>query len=172
MDIKKELEKGHSKALTDKIVRYVGDDQTRFNKLMETFLSGPQRITQRAAWPLSYCVNDHPFLIGRHYPAVLKILMKPGVHDAVKRNIVRLLQFVAIPKRYQGRVIEACFKLMDPKEAIAIRAFSMTVLANLATEYPDLKKELRLVIEEQLPYGSAGYLSRAKKILGQLEKLS
>lgn len=172
MDIKRELEKGHSKALTDRIVRYVGDDQKRFNKLIDNFLYGPYRMTQRAAWPVSYCVENHPSLIAQHYDAILKTLNKPGIHDAVKRNIVRLLQFVAIPKRYQGNVIEACFGLMDPKEAIAVRVFSMTVLANLATEYPDLKKELRLVIEEQLPYGSAGYLSRAKKILRQLEKLS
>lgn len=170
MDIKKALEKGHSKALTNKIVAYVGADQERFNSLMDTFLSGPQRVTQRAAWPLSYCVNSHPFLINRHYPSVLKILIKPDIHDAVKRNIVRLLQFVDVPRRYQGKVIEACFKLMDPKEAIAIRAFSMTVLANLAVQHPDLKKELTLIIEDQLPFGSPGYRARAKKILRQLEK--
>lgn len=170
MDIRKLLEKGQSKALTDKIVAFVGADPERFNTLMTTFLEGPYRVTQRAAWPLSYCVKNHPFLVGPHYPSVLKILARPGIHDAVKRNIVRLLQFVEIPKRYQGQVIEACFKLMGPKEPTAVRAFSMTVLANLASEHPDLKKELKIIIEDQLPYSSAGYLSRAKKVLKQLEK--
>ncbi|HMV09494.1 MAG TPA: hypothetical protein PK325_09670 [Cyclobacteriaceae bacterium] len=170
MDIKKVLEKGHSKPLTDKIVTYIGASQERFNTLMAIFLDGPYRITQRAAWPLSYCVMNHPFLIERHYPSVLKILVKPGIHDAVKRNIVRLLQFVTVPRQYQGKVIEACFELMDPKEPIAVRAFSMTVLGNLASEHPDLKKELKLVIEDQLPFGSAGYVARAKKVLKQLEK--
>lgn len=170
MNIQTALEKEHSKSLTNKIVTHVGDDQNRFNILITIFLSGSNRITQRAAWPLSYCVMNHPKLINRHYPAILSMLKKPHPHDAVKRNIVRLLQFVDIPVRYQGKVIDACFQLMDPKEAIAVRAFSMTVLGNLAQKHPDLKKELRLLIEEQLPYGSAGYRGRAKKVLRQLEK--
>lgn len=170
MNIRKELEKGHSKAITDRIIRYVGADQARFNSLISIFLEGPYRITQRAAWPLSFCVINHPFLISRHFGPILKMLTKKGIHDAVKRNIVRLLQFVDIPEKYQGKVIEYCFNLMDPKESIAVRVFAMTVLANLAKEHPDLKKELKLVIEDQLPFGTAAYLSRSKKILRQLEK--
>jgi hypothetical protein len=44
----------------------------------------------------------------------------------------------------------------------------MTVLANIAMEEPDLKDELKIVIEDGLPYGSAAYISRAKKTLKQL----
>ncbi len=170
MDIRKELLKVHSKALTDRIISYVGSNQERFNSLIAIFLEGPYKITQRAAWPLSYCVKNHPFLVERHYNSVLKILSKSGIHDAVKRNIMRLLQFVEVPEKHQGNVIELCFQLMDPKEAIAVRVFSMTVLANLTRQHPDLKKELKLVIEDQLPFGTAAYLSRSKKILKQLEK--
>lgn len=170
MDIKKELLKGHSKVQTDKIVNYVGSDQSRFNTLITIFLGGPYQLTQRAAWPLSYCVRNHPFLIDSHYSGVLKILTKPGIHDAVKRNVMRLLQFVDVPRKYQGKVIEHSFSLMDPTEPIAVRVFAMTVLANLAKQHPDLKKELKLVIEDQLPFGTAAYLSRSKKILKQLEK--
>lgn len=170
MDVRKELEKGHSKALTDKIVRYIDSDQDRFNSLITIFLEGSHRVTQRAAWPMSYCVMNHPFLINPHYKTVLKSLAKPGIHDAVKRNIMRLLQFVEIPRQHQGSVIEHSFRLMDPKEPIAVRVFAMTVLANLARQHPDLKKELKLIIEDQLPFASAAYLSRSKKILRQLEK--
>lgn len=170
MDIKKELSKGHSKALTDKIVRYIGNDKGRFEVLVSVFLEGPHRITQRAAWPLSYAVIKNPALLDKHYKSILAMLDKPGVHDAVKRNIVRLLQFVEIPLRYQGEIIEHCFRLMNPKEPIAVRVFSMNVLANLTQQHPDLKKELKLLIEDQLPFASAAYRSRSKKILRQLEK--
>lgn len=170
MNIKKELLKGQSKALTDRIVRYVGDDPVKFNELIIIFLAGSYRLTQRAAWPLSYCVENNPFLIRSHFGPVLKILDQKGIHDAVKRNIMRLLQNVDIPKRYQGMVVEKCFELMDPKEPIAVRVFAMSVLANLASVQPDLKNELKVTIEDQLPFSTAAYLSRAKKILRQLEK--
>lgn len=170
MDIKKELLKGHSKAITHRIIRYVGTDKARFKALVDVFLEGPHRITQRAAWPLSYCVRNHPPLLEKHYKSILGMLDKDGIHDGVKRNIVRLLQFVDIPTRYQGQVIEQCFRLMEPQEPIAVRVFAMTVIANLSKQHPDLKTELKLVIEDQLPFGTPAYLSRSKKILKQLEK--
>lgn len=57
------LQKEHSKKQTDRIVKYIGDDKTRFATLIELFFDGEYRITQRAAWPLSYCVREHPELI-------------------------------------------------------------------------------------------------------------
>jgi hypothetical protein len=44
----------------------------------------------------------------------------------------------------------------------------MTVLANIARAEPDLKHEIKLVIEEMLPLGSGGIISRGKKVLKQL----
>ena len=170
MDIKKELLKEHSKRQTAKVVTYIGNDPKRFNELIHIFLDGPYRVTQRAAWPLSIAVEKNPELILPHMKVVLKMLGRNDAHNAVRRNIVRLLQFIDIPKKYYGVLVDTCFELMDPKQPIAVRVFSMQVLSNIASHLPDLKKELRLVIEDQLPYASAGFLSRAKKVLKELEK--
>ncbi len=171
MDIKAALVKDHSKAITDKIVKYVGNNDERFSELVDVYLKGPYRITQRAAWPLSYCVMAHPTLIDSHLTKILKFVKQPGNHESVKRNTVRLLQFIEIPKRFHGKVVDMCFGyLTDPKEPIAIKVFSMTVLANLVKGIPELKKELKIVIEDQMPYGSAGFISRGKKVLKELAK--
>ncbi len=171
MDIRKALSKDHSKDITETIIHYVGNDSDRFTTLINIFLEGPYRITQRAAWPLSYCVIAHPQLIDSHLSKILKFVKKPDNHDSVKRNTVRFLQFIEIPKRYRGQVVDMCFGyLTDPKEPIAIKVFSMTVLFNLVKEIPELKNELRIIIEDQMPYGSAGFISRGKKILKELAK--
>ncbi len=81
-----------------------------------------------------------------------------------------MLQFIPIPKSSQGQVASLCFKFLnDPKQPIAVRVFSMTVLANLAREVPELQRELRILIEDQLPYGSAGFVSRGRSILKKLK---
>jgi hypothetical protein len=151
-------------------VKYIGHDAKRFDQLIQLFLSDTYRISQRAAWPLSYCVEEYPELIKPHLAKVLKLLGKQGAPDAVKRNIVRFLQFIEIPKNHIGVVADTCFSLMDPKEPIAVRVFSMSVLANITRHEPDLKKELRIIIEDQLPFASAGFRARAKKVLKELEK--
>jgi hypothetical protein len=68
--------------------------------------------------------------------------------------------------------MEACFQfLADPKETIAVRCFSMTVLTNLSKEYPEIKNELRAMIEGILVQkASAGFRTRARKVLIELEK--
>jgi hypothetical protein len=82
-----------------------------------------------------------------------------------------MLQFIEIPKSLHGEVANTCFDyLHDRKEAIAVRAFSMTVLANIAKTSPDLKRELILLLEDILPYGSAGLVSRARNTLKQFNK--
>lgn len=160
----------HSKPQMEKITRYVGNDPKRFAELVGVFLAGPYRVTQRASWPLSSCVEHNPSLIKPHLKRILSYLYKEGEHVAVKRNILRLLQYITIPSSLQGKTINLCFGfLSNPKESIAVRVFAMTVLANLAKENPDLKNEIILIIEDQLPYGSAGFLSRSKKVLKQLK---
>jgi hypothetical protein len=169
MDLKREILKVHSKTQTNRIVRYVGKDPKRFNTLVKVFLAGPYRVTQRAAWPVAYCVEHHPDLVKPHLSTLLKHLGKPGIHDAVKRNTIRLLQFIDIPKRNQGQVAAICFQyLQDTKEPVAIRVFSMAVLGNLARENPELKQEIAILIEDHLPYASAAFRSRAKKVLKEI----
>jgi hypothetical protein len=169
MNILHEVLRDHSRAMRDRIVEYVGRSSRRFEILVNIFLDGPYRVTQRAAWPLSYCVQLHPELIGPHLRRIIRNLEKPGIPNSVKRNTVRLLQFVNIPNDHQGPVANVCFSfLSNPKEAIAVRVFSMTVLAQFARSHEDLKRELRIMIEDQLPYCSAAFASRAGKILKEL----
>lgn len=173
MDLKKRLELGHSKMQTCEIVDYVNGRPNRFKELIEVYKKGPYRITQRAAGPLSKTVEKWPYLIDPHIKELLNFLRKQGVHDAVKRNTMRLLQFVDIPKQHHGQVADLCFEyLQNPKVAVAIRVFAMTVLTRIIREQVDLKRELRLILEDQLPYGTAAFKNRGLKVLKELTKPS
>jgi hypothetical protein len=169
MDLKKTLEKGHSKTQTNAIVSYIGINKNRFKALVKVYLDGPYRITQRAAWPLSYAVEAHPSLIIPHLKQIIDFLEQPGIHDAVKRNTMRLFQFIKIPKRYEGKILDLGFGyLQNRKEALAVRVFSMAVVARIIADQPDLQKELRILLEDELAYAKPAFLSRAKKVLKQL----
>lgn len=125
MNWTREILKEHSKRQCDKIVSYVGSDPERFAKLVDVFLQGPYRVTQRAAWPMSYCIEHHPELLKPHWGKILAFVSKSGIHDAVKRNTLRMFQFVRVPRVYQGRTADLCFRLLsDPSEPVAIRVFA------------------------------------------------
>jgi hypothetical protein len=171
MNLRKEILKEHSKRQTDKIIRYIGTNQERFDKLVELFLKGEYRVTQRAGWPLSNISIAHPDMIKKHLKKLLLNIKKPNLHNAVVRNTFRLLQFVEIPKSLPGLATDVCFNhyFNDRKQPIAIRVFSMTVLGNLCKEYPELKNELKVSIEDSLPYATAGFKARARKVLWRIE---
>jgi len=169
MDILHLLKKEHSKKQTDRIVAYIGADKDRFAVLIGLFFAGEYRITQRAAWPLSYCVRAHPDLITPYFKPLLDKLQRKDVPAAVVRNTVRLLQDVTIPKKYQGRVMNTCFDfIQSPETPIAVKAFSLTILSHLSKGYPDIRGELKLIIEEQWEHATPAFRSRAKKVLAQM----
>jgi hypothetical protein len=166
------LAKGQSKQSVLAIVSYIGNDPDRFTDLVTIALSGEERSTILATWSMSYCVEAFPTLLDRHYNTLLKAASNRNSSHAVKRSVVRALQFATIPKRYQGKVMALCVGFMEnKKESIATRVFSMTVLANLTQENPAFKEELLLLMEDGMPFASPAYLSRSKKILKQLHKL-
>jgi hypothetical protein len=171
MDILESLKQEHSKKQTDRIVTFIGSDKKRFARLIGLFFEGEYRITQRAAWPLSYCVRAHPELIEPYFKHLLDNLKRKDIHVAVVRNTVRLLQDVTIPKKYQGRVMSTCFDfLLSPEKPIAVKAFSLSILCNLSKEHPDIGGELKLIIDEQWEHSTPAFRSRAKKALKMMEK--
>ena len=171
MNLQKELLSEHSKKQAIKVATFIGDNPERFKELMHLFFNSEYRLTQRAAWVTSICATNHPALIMPYLNKMIDNLKKP-VHDAVKRNTVRILQHIDIPTKLMGKTADICFQLLaNSSEAIAIKAFSMTVLMNITKKQPDFKTELKILIEDQLPYASAGFLSRAKKTLKELDKL-
>lgn len=170
MNIKEALLEEHSRKQCDNIVRYIGKDQKRFDELVMIFLNGEYRVMQRAAWPLSYCVTANPVFIKTHLKKIIQNLKKPGLHNAVRRNTMRLLRDIEIPEALHGEVMSICFQyIAEPKEMVAIKAFSLTVLGRLAKIYPEIIPELKLTIEDQLPHQTAAFKVRAKKLLKAFE---
>ncbi len=164
MNIEHELLAEHSKEQTAKVVEFVGDDATRFAELMRLFVGPIYRVSQRAAWAVSNCIERHPQLVNPHYKTLFEQLERDDAHVAVKRNVVRLLQFVEIPKRYEGRVFDACYNLFaDVSEPIAVRCFSMTVAVKIAKDSPELMSELKAVAVNQPEKMSAGFRSRVRR---------
>ena len=51
---------------------------------------------------------------------------------------------------------------------VAVKANAMCVLERIAKDYPDVSDEIKLVVQEQLPYLSAGGKNRAMKLLNDL----
>lgn len=171
-DIQKYLEAGHSRVIRDEIVDYVGKSAPRMKALMSFFFHDEWRFNQRAAWPVLHICLREPQLVKPYLARLVSNLDEPK-HDAVVRNTIRIFVEVPIPEILEGELLDKCFAyLLDQKQAIAIRCFSISVLAKLVDKYPELAFELKEILEDQLTYdASAGFKVRAKRTLKAIAKM-
>lgn len=171
MHLETEILKEHSKRNTVRLATWIGTDKARFGQLMNLFLKGEYCVTQRSAWIMSHCADNHPELILPYLDRMINRMLEPDVHVAVTRNVVRILQEVNVPKKLLGKVASVCFDLLEfQHQPIAVKCFSMTVLANIAEREPGLINEIRLLIEKQMPWGTPGFKARGRKTLARLNQ--
>ena len=172
MDLREEALREHSKRQVKKMAAWIGNNEDRFRQFLLLFLYDEYRVVQRISWVLSEIAESHPKLVEKNMGRIIKRLDDPDIHTAAKRNVIRVLQFLNIPKKYHARVFDHCLKFMgDPKKTIAVRVFSMTVAAKIAELYPELAKEVIECINVSMKSSSAGLCSRSKKELSKLKKL-
>jgi len=152
------------------IAGWAVQNEKHVRELVDLFLHDEKLVTQRIAWILSHVADKNPGLILPYFKVLIDKVQEKGVHVAVKRNVARILEFAEIPEDLHGAAMNLCFDLLvDPKETVAVRCNCMTVLANLSTKYPEIKNELRLIIEDALNgETTAGFRSRAGRTLKQI----
>lgn len=168
MIIREELLKEHSKEQALKIAVYACSSPGNFKELMKCFMNEEYRVAQRAAWSVSWAARKKPGMIRPYFDEIVSRLKRKDVHAAVIRNSVRILEDIDIPEKFHGEVMDACFGFIEsPSTPVAIKAFSLKTLDNLSKHYPEIKAELKLIIEERWETESAAFRSRAKKILAK-----
>ena len=85
--------------------------------------------------------------------------------DGVKRNTLRTFQFNSIPEEVEGEFFDILLiYLTSLSEAVAIKAFSMTVARKICKKHPELAQELIPIIERLMKASeSSGIKHRGNK---------
>lgn len=149
-----------------KISLYVGVDEERFAELMDFLLSNDTEIARKAAWSLSFCFKSNPFLFDKYVGLLIEIMGRKDVHDAVKRTATQALQDMDIPEDLDGLAYDQAMDILhNPNEAIAVKAYCIQILQNIAQKFPELKQELVQVVSDRMPFESAAFQSRGRKLL-------
>lgn len=172
MNIRDEIIKDHSKRQVLKIAAWIGNDEDRFRQFLDIFLNDEYIIVQRIAWVLSTLAEEQPKLVEKHIGKIIRRLKDKNIHTAVKRNVIRVLQFLKIPAKYYAEVFNYCINyISDPTETVAVKCFAMTVASNIAGKFPDLKHELTETITISLKNSTPGLKVRSRDVLKLLNKL-
>lgn len=173
MNLQEQILKEHSRNNTILIANWIGNDKNRFKELMQLFFHGEPKVVQRAAWVVSYCFENCAELVQPYLPEMADYCHTPGIHDAVKRNVTRIIAHLNIPEKLEEPLMNLCFELLiNPKETVAVRCWCMDILMALSKPYPEIKNELQHIIEDALEHQeiTPGFKSKSKRVLLTLKK--
>lgn len=172
MNLREEILREHSKSQASKIADFIGNDKKRFDDLMYLFLNDEYRVCQRAAWVVGIIAEKYPDLVLLYIEPMLQNL-KDNNNHAVIRNTVRVLNYMkVIPESSVGLATSICFNyIQNPSAPIAIRAFSIHFLYKICLKEPDLKEELKILLEDLILYESPALVSAGKNTLKKLKKI-
>jgi hypothetical protein len=151
VDILNALENNYSTATIKKIAKLVCEQKAKLNELLSIFLGGEKKIAHRAAWALQHVAENKPELIVPHFKDLLKKLAIPNQHTSIYRSIFKCFQESEIPEKYVAQIFDASliFMMSEIQEA-AVRAYAITTASNICKTYPELKSELKLVLNEMM----------------------
>ncbi len=161
-----------SRLLMDLTANMVYDEPELMKVLLEVALQQNASVAQRASRVMSICCETYPEMARPYLPRIVKAL-KELKYEGPLRNLLKILADVPLDltERQQSAVINHCFDYLTGAYAVAIKVYSMEVLFKLSSAYPEIGTELSHILEDQLPEASAGYRSRATKILSKLPPL-
>lgn len=142
-------------------------------ELLVYALSDNQLVSNRAIWVLTHCADLEPERIKPFHEILIKHLNNKKLHSGVVRSILRIFQTQSVPEKLQSFMLDKCFNyIKNPSEAIAVRAFAMTVIYNISKPYPELLNELAIVLNHlNIAEESAGMKNRVKHTLINISKL-
>lgn len=165
MNIREALIADHSPRQTKTIADYIGADKKKFAELIIIFLSDENRLAQRSSNAINQLAERFPQLIAPHVKKLLAELDRPGISATLKRNIIRLFQFIDVPPALAGKLYSRCLDLIDdPCEPVAVRSFAMLVADRIAAGKTPLQQELRLIVEKYVSSASCAFRKDARKI--------
>ena len=130
-----------------------------------------KRVATRFMWLVGDICELKPRVV---FPTITYFFSKrKTIHVTnFNRSLAKMFWLAGVPKEIEGQATTEMFNwMMDPNVIVSTKNYSILALSNLATKYSELKNELKLVIEDQLPKSSVSFKKCAKKVLAQINEL-
>jgi hypothetical protein len=170
-DFQNTILKARSKLSITQIALLALEDETKLDLLLQNIRSENERLFYISSWALSDISEIYNEIL---FDKVLYIVetINNSSHQGLKRNLMKVIQLVAIPEDLEFKIGEMCLCFLKKRdETIAVKAYSVTVLENLLSKNIVFNEEVLFELEKQMIYSTPAFHARAKKYLKKAKKL-
>jgi hypothetical protein len=161
-----------SRALSLLTASMVYEEPSLFSVFIDLALMDEKYYAERASRVICICSHSFPELFKPHSSRVIAALKNLSSEGAMRNFLKTLAEVpVKLTKKDKSTLLNQCFDyLVSNDYPVAVKVFSMQILYNLSAEIPEIGEELYRILEEKIPDASAGYKSRARRIILQMKR--
>ncbi len=137
--------------------------------LMSLVFDDSKKVYWRAAYIMDRINEKQPELIRPYLPQIIQAISST-TSESKLRHFLKVISLNPIARDHAGLLFDHCLAIFTTNSyAIAVRVHAMQILYEISKLEPELKKELILVIEQELEQQpTAGIRSRGTRILKSL----
>ncbi len=161
------LQKDGSSKNLERLAGHIIENKIPLDSLLD-LLDQPRPVPMRFMWMVGgLCVHE-PKIVST---CVEKFYLKRNdiKFPNYDRSLAKMFFHAGIPEELEGEIINELFKwLMDPKISVSTKHYALLTLNNSVIKFPELKTELKVVIEDQLDKNTKAWKKMAIKVLNGL----
>lgn len=161
-----------SRAVVDMAAQAIGNKSEYFNLAMEATFEDKYPLSMRSARVVQVSCENYPQLILPYIDEIIDKLKSFKV-EGVKRSLLKLFRdsINLMELEQSGQLACICFDLLiNPKEGIAVRNYSLDILMKISKFEPDLQNEIVSIVENMLHEESVGLRNKAGRLMAKMRK--
>lgn len=166
-----------------RIASVVLNDRRLFKPLLEIAFDADNPISIKAAWVLEFVLNKNLEWLTPHFNFFTNNLGQI-YRDSAVRPTSKICEFLAksytlknensikenLSKTHIEKLIEVSFDRLISNHKVAVKVYSMEALFLFGKSTDWVHNELRLIVQQEMPNGSAAYKARGKRTLLNIQK--
>ncbi|WP_103072243.1 adenylosuccinate lyase [Aquimarina sediminis] len=171
----------HSREKRSSFANLILDNPALLPELLAICAQVDDEISCRASWGLEFFCKNNLEAIMPHLDYLIHIASKVYKHSAV-RPMAKIFEYLIIAyyqkkvpvikqsltTAHREKITEICFDWLITDQKVAPKAYSMTSLYLLGTEFGWVHPELKITLENNYNTGSAAYKARSRMVLKRL----
>jgi hypothetical protein len=156
-------------------------DKKLFKYLIEIAFDETNDAAVKVSWVLDFVMREKLEWIYPHLDYFTDNIPTSN-HHSILRHMAKICENLALEynskkpseikkyltKKHIEKIIETGFDWLITDQKVAVKAYTMETLYIFGKEFDWVHDELKLILQQTIMDGSAGYKARAKKILHRL----
>lgn len=148
----------------------IAQNKTFVEDLLRYCLTLKYPYPQYSSWLLSHVAENHIELILQFHSKIIDTFLDCQ-EPSTQRNLCNVLTKLPKIEYKEGELLDAYFSFLTNSESkVALKVYSMYQIVPFLKDYPELKSELKSLIEAGMQKETPAFAAAGRKVLKQIQK--